>query len=182
MHVIYKWIFIKLEIACLIIKLPHTYQHINTCVITSFVDYPGGCFTNISPALQNILSKFVYCRNNTCDENFKLKLCTCSQSHSLGTHTKFHLEIPTITVISDIVYFREIILESLRNVNETTPCTYDDIMAWKCFCLTGPLWGESIYLFCKALIFCLLLASTSFCTNKWVAGYFGCHDAHVTSF
>ena len=50
---------------------------------------PGGCFTNISRALQNILSKFVYCRNRTSNENFKLKRCTCAQSHALGTHTKF---------------------------------------------------------------------------------------------
>ena len=55
------------------------------------------------------LSKFVYCRNTTCDENFKLKLCMCAQSHALGTRTKFQLEILTINVISDIVYFYEII-------------------------------------------------------------------------
>ena len=70
---------------------------------------PGGCFTNVSRALQNILSKFVYCRNSTCDQNFKLKLCTCAQSHALGTCTKFQLEILIINVISGVVYFREII-------------------------------------------------------------------------
>ena len=48
-------------------------------------------------------------------------LCTCAQSHALGTHTKFQLEILTVNVISGIVYFREIILESSRNVCETTP-------------------------------------------------------------
>ena len=83
----------------------------------------GGCFTNVSRALQTILSKFVYCRNSTCDENFKLKLCTCAQSHALGTGTKFQLKILTVNVISGVVYFREIILESLRNVSETTPWT-----------------------------------------------------------
>ena len=36
------------------------------------------------------------------------------------TCTKFQLEILTISVISEIVYFREIILESSRNVSETT--------------------------------------------------------------
>ena len=81
----------------------------------------GGCFTNISRALQNILSKFVYRRNRTSYENFKLKLCMCAQSHALGTHTKFRLEILTLKVISSIVDFREIILESSRNVSETTP-------------------------------------------------------------
>ena len=42
---------------------------------------------------------------------------------ALGTRTKFQLEILTINVISGIVYFREIILESSRNVSETTPCS-----------------------------------------------------------
>ena len=40
---------------------------------------------------------------------------------ALGTRTKFQLEILTINVIAGIVYFREIILESSRNVSETTP-------------------------------------------------------------
>ena len=50
------------------------------------VNKPGGCFTNVSWALQDILSKFVYCRNRTSDENFKPKLCTCAQSQCFG-HT-----------------------------------------------------------------------------------------------
>ena len=82
---------------------------------------PGGCFTNVSQALQDILLKFVYCRNRHSYENFKLKLWTCAQSMALGTRTKFQLENLTINVISGIVYFREIILESSRNVSETTP-------------------------------------------------------------
>ena len=63
----------------------------------------------------------MYCRNCTSYENFKLKLCTSAQNHALGTCTKFQLEILTINVISDILYFHEIVLESLRNVSETTP-------------------------------------------------------------
>ena len=82
---------------------------------------PGGCFTNISRALQKILSKFVYCTNSTCDENFNLKLCTCAQSLALGTRTNFQIEILTINVISGVVYFRENILGSSRNVSETAP-------------------------------------------------------------
>ena len=39
---------------------------------------------------------------------------------ALGTRTQFQLEILTKDVISGIVYFREIIMESLRNVGETT--------------------------------------------------------------
>ena len=82
---------------------------------------PGGCFTNVLRALQNILSKCVYCRNIICDENFKLRLCTCAQNHALGTRAKFQLEILPISVISGVGYFCGIILESSRNVNETTP-------------------------------------------------------------
>ena len=72
-------------------------------------------------ALQNIFSKFVHCGNRTSCENFKLKICTCAQSHALGTHTKFQLEILTMNMISGIVYFRKLILESLQNISETTP-------------------------------------------------------------
>ena len=82
---------------------------------------PGGCFTNFSRALQNILSKFVCCRNRTSYDHFKLRLCSCAQSRALGTRTKFQLEILTRNVITGILYFREIILESSRNVSETTP-------------------------------------------------------------
>ena len=82
---------------------------------------PGVCFTNVSRALQNILSKFVYYKNRTSYDNFKLKLCTCAQSHALGTRRKSQLEILSINVNYGIVYFREIILESSRNVSEKTP-------------------------------------------------------------
>ena len=74
---------------------------------------PWGCFTNISRALQDILLKCVCCRNRSSYENFMLKLCTCAQSHALVTCTKVQLEILTINVIFRIVYFHEIILESL---------------------------------------------------------------------
>ena len=90
----------------------------------------GGCFTKVSRALQDILSKFVYYRNRTFDENFKLKLCTWAQSYALGTRTKFQLKILTINVISGIVYFREIILESSRNLSETTPCILTSTFKW----------------------------------------------------
>ena len=61
------------------------------CLAISAPDDPGGCFTNVSRALQNILSNFVYGRNRTSYANFKLTLYTCAQSH-----TKFQLEILTI--------------------------------------------------------------------------------------
>ena len=50
-----------------------------------------------------------------------MKLCTCAHSHALGARTKFQLEILTVNVIPGMVYFHEIILESSRNVIETTP-------------------------------------------------------------
>ena len=40
----------------------------------------------------------MYCRNHTSHENFKLKLCTCAQSHALGTRTQFQLEIFTLAL------------------------------------------------------------------------------------
>ena len=61
------------------------------------------CLINVSRALQNILSKFMYSRNCTSYENFKLKLCTCAQSIALGTRTKFQLEVLNTNVISSIV-------------------------------------------------------------------------------
>ena len=56
---------------------------------------------------------------------------------ALGTRTKFQLEIPTINVISSIVYFREIILESSRNVSETTP--RPPMYRLSKLCITDPL-------------------------------------------
>ena len=85
------------------------------------IQVPGGWFTNILPALQNILSKFMYCKYHTSYENFKLKLCSCAQDHALDTRTKFQFEILTINVICGIVYFRNIILENSQNATETTP-------------------------------------------------------------
>ena len=48
--------------------------------LSSWAAKPGVCFTNVSRALQDILLKFVYCRNRSSYENVKLKLCTCAQS------------------------------------------------------------------------------------------------------
>ena len=84
---------------------------------------PGGCFTNASRALQRNLAKIYNARNHNYSENFKLKICTCAQSKALGTHTKFQLEILIRSAISAIHKFRENMLESSRNVSETTPRT-----------------------------------------------------------
>ena len=48
-----------------------------------------GCITKVSWNLQNSLSKFVYNRNRTSYENFKLYFFSCTQSRALGTLTKF---------------------------------------------------------------------------------------------
>ena len=45
----------------------------------------------------------------------------CAQSMALGTHKKFQLEIIIRSTISAIHKFRKNILESSRNVSETTP-------------------------------------------------------------
>ena len=82
---------------------------------------PGGCFTKVSRALQNNLAKIHNARNHISDDNFKLKLCTCAQSYALGSRTKFQLEILIKSTISVIREFRENILESWRNLSETTP-------------------------------------------------------------
>ena len=106
-----------------------------------------GCFTNVSRALQIILSKSVYCRNRTSYENFKLKLCTCAQNMALGTHTTFQFEILTINVISGIVYFRDIILDSAREklVKQPLGCLLSERVntitsngSW-CMCIKGEM-------------------------------------------
>ena len=80
-----------------------------------------GCFTNVSCAPQNIILKFEYCRSCTSYGDFKPKLSVCAQSHTFGRHKKFQLATLTINVISCIVYFREINLESSWNINENKP-------------------------------------------------------------
>ena len=82
---------------------------------------PGSCFTSVSQALQNNLAKIHNIRNHIHGKNFKLKLCTCTQSMALGTHTKFKLEILMKSTISVIHKFQENISESSWNVSETTP-------------------------------------------------------------
>ena len=107
--------------------------HVIACHYVKY-NMPGAFFTNPSWALKNILSKFVYCRNHTLDENLKLKLCTCAHSMALGTHTKFQLEILTISVIPGIAYFCMIVLESSWNVSETTPSSLMHL------CIVKPQW------------------------------------------
>ena len=87
------------------------------------IGWSGGCFTNVSRALQRNLAKIHNANNTIYGENFKLKLCMCAQSMALGTHTKFQLEFLIRSTIFAIHKFRENIFESSRNVSETTPRT-----------------------------------------------------------
>ena len=82
---------------------------------------PRGCFTNVSRALQNNFAKIYNARNNIYAENFKLNLCTCAQSHALGTCTKFQLELLMRRTILVIYKFWENVLESSQNIRETPP-------------------------------------------------------------
>ena len=54
-----------------------------SCRCVNTILRPGGCFTNVSRALQNNLVKIYNARNHTISENFKLKLCP---KHGFG-HT-----------------------------------------------------------------------------------------------
>ena len=96
------------------------------CTDTPAHAKPGGCFTNVSRALQNNLAKIHNVGNYIYGENLKLKFCTCAQSMALGSHTNFQLQIIIRSTISAIHKFRENILESSQNVSETTPWFYWD--------------------------------------------------------
>ena len=73
--------------------------------------FQEGCYTNVSRALENNLTKTYNARNHTYSENFKLKRCTCVQS-------MFQLEILISCTISAIPKFWENILESSGNVKQ----------------------------------------------------------------
>ena len=114
----------------------HTLLQVGGNVVTVWRDFmnnswthsPRGHFTNFSRALQNNLAKTYNARNHIYGENFKLKLCTCAQSHALGTRTKsFSLKFVIRSTISAIHKLGENILESSRNVSETTPKSHKAI-------------------------------------------------------
>ena len=70
---------------------------------------------------------FVYCKNYSSCGNFKLKLCTCAQSHALGTRTKiqlawawnFHHKYDMWYCIFSREHFGE--LAKCARISETTP-------------------------------------------------------------
>ena len=61
----------------------------------------------------------MYSKDRTSYENSMLKLYMCTQ-----IYTKFRLEIFTINMTFDLVYFCEIIFESSINVCKTNPATW----------------------------------------------------------
>ena len=77
---------------------------------------PGGCFTNVSRALQSNLTKICSAIIYIYGASFKLKLCICDQSMALGTRTKFQLGIVKRITISAIHKFREYNFENSWNV------------------------------------------------------------------
>ena len=88
----------------------------------------------------------MYCRNRTSCENFKLKICTYAQSIALSTRTQYQLKILKSNVISCLAYFRDIILESPRNVSETIPLTFSSFLC--CY-------GIYIYLYIHLITYIL---------------------------
>ena len=97
---------------CLVVIGNATYLDL----VKQFLLWPVVCFTNVSRALQNILSKFMYCKYHTSFDNFKL--CMCAQSHghmykvsALNSHHKCDFW--------HCVYLRNY-LEKFTNVCETT--------------------------------------------------------------
>ena len=77
-----------------------------------------GCYHFENQLLQNILSKFVHCKNN---ENFKLKLCTCAQSHAFGTHTKCQLEIIIIMWFLTLYIFTRLLWRARETLMKQPP-------------------------------------------------------------
>ena len=86
---------------------------------------PGGCFTNVSWALQNNLAKIYNANNHIYGANFKLKLCTCAQSMALGTRTKFQLEMLIGSAISATHKFRENILRARETLVKQPPVIWE---------------------------------------------------------
>ena len=118
----------------------------------------GGCFTNVSRALQNDIAKIHNATNHiyglpeltrgrptagsgvpgvNLRWEFQAENFLCAQS--MGTRTKFQLGILIRSTISAIHKFRENILEGSRNVSEITPrpCDFQTLPKSYCTALTA---------------------------------------------
>ena len=91
------------------LHLPHYISNVITFA-TILVGSPrrGGCFTNVSRAVQNNLPRLYNARKHIYGENFKPKLCTCTQSHPLGTHDvqSFTLKFSCNKQIFESIFWR----------------------------------------------------------------------------
>ena len=89
-----------------------------------------GYFTNVSRALPNFPSKFVYGRNRTAD-NFQLKLFTRAQAMASNTLKKFQLEILIINHHKcdfwQCIFSRDYFGENPQNNLFTNEVTQNDI-------------------------------------------------------
>ena len=62
--------FISFTWCKICLMLDQSTQDVKSSIISSLLLFrPGGCFTNVSRALPNSFSKFVYCGNRTCFEH-----------------------------------------------------------------------------------------------------------------
>ena len=88
-----------------------------------FLEKTEGCFTNVSWALQNILSKFVYCRNRTSYENFKLRLCTFAQSYTWAHVQSFGLKFSSQMWLLALYIFRRLFWRARETLVKQPPDT-----------------------------------------------------------
>ena len=72
-----------------LVKLVNNMPMINSFCAVPSLHWSGGCLTNVLQALQDILLKFVYCRNHTSYENFKMKLCF-GHKYKISTWNSHH--------------------------------------------------------------------------------------------
>ena len=103
----------------------------------TFWEIPVGHFTNVSQALQNISLKICVLQKSYFLWEFQADTLYVCPKPCFGHTYKVSAWNSPIDVISGIVYFSEIILESSRNVNETTPRTTERPVYFPC-CLATP--------------------------------------------
>ena len=88
---------------------------------TSLVHYWGQGLGVVSLTFRE-LSKIISRKYTIPEITFIVGIWSWNFVHALGTCSKFQLQILIRTTVSAINKFQENILESLRNVSETTPC------------------------------------------------------------
>ena len=84
---------------------------------------PGGCFTNVSRAPQNILAKIHYTRNHIYGENFNLKICTCAQSKAWAHVQSFSLKFSSQVLFVQYTNFEIIFWRARETLVKQPPGT-----------------------------------------------------------